>query len=68
MAQDANGTPTSKGIPTYNTGADPPSGKGFNAAMAAIDGLFVASDSSISTLTTTVNTKPGLGIVVALGG
>lgn len=42
MAQDATGTPTSLGIPKYNTAADSPSGKGFNAAMDAIDSLIVA--------------------------
>ena len=42
MAQDATGTPTSLGIPKYNTAADAPSGKGFNAAMDAIDALIVA--------------------------
>lgn len=42
MAQDATGTPTSQGIPKYNTAADSPSGKGFNAAMDAIDALIVA--------------------------
>jgi hypothetical protein len=37
MAVDATGTPTSPdSIPTYNTAVDAPSGKGFNAAMAAI--------------------------------
>lgn len=37
MATDATGTPTSPdNIPTYNTAVDAPSGKGFNAAMAAI--------------------------------
>lgn len=37
MAVDATGTPTSPdSIPTYATSADAPSGKGFNAAMAAI--------------------------------
>jgi hypothetical protein len=37
MAVDATGAPTSPdNIPTYNTGADAPSGKGFNAAMAAL--------------------------------
>ena len=41
MAQDATGTPTSQGIPKYNTAADAPSGKGFNAAMDAIDNLIV---------------------------
>ncbi len=37
MATDATGTPTAKGIPKYNTVTDAPSGKGFNAAMDAID-------------------------------
>lgn len=41
MAQDATGTPTSLGLPRYNTAADAPSGKGFNAAMDAIDALIV---------------------------
>lgn len=43
MAQDATGTPTSKGIPKYNTAVDAPSGKGFNAAMDAIDTLLTYS-------------------------
>lgn len=42
MATDATGTPTSLGIPKYNTATDPPSGKGFNAAMDALDALLVA--------------------------
>lgn len=42
MATDATGTPTSLGIPKYNTAVDPPSGKGFNAAMDAIDALINA--------------------------
>lgn len=40
MATDATGTPTAKGIPKYNTAVDAPSGKGFNAAMDAIDTLL----------------------------
>jgi hypothetical protein len=37
MATDATGTPTSPdSIPKYNTAVDAPSGKGFNAAMDAI--------------------------------
>lgn len=37
MALDATGTPTSPdNIPKYNTAVDPPSGKGFNAAMDQI--------------------------------
>lgn len=42
MATDATGTPTSLGIPTYNTAADSPSGLGFNAAMAVINTLIGA--------------------------
>lgn len=42
MAQDATGTPTSLGIPKYNTAVDAPSGKGFNAAIDVIDGLIAA--------------------------
>lgn len=35
---DASGTPTPLfSIPTFNTAVDPPSGKGFNTAMASID-------------------------------
>lgn len=42
MAQDATGTPTALwGIPKYNTAVDPPSGKGFNAAMDFIDGIII---------------------------
>lgn len=40
MATDATGTPTSKGIPKYDTANDAPSGLGFNAAMDAIDSLL----------------------------
>lgn len=40
MATDATGTPTAKGIPTYNPDVDAPSGLGFNAAMQAIDQLL----------------------------
>lgn len=40
MATDATGTPTSKGIPKYDPGADAPSGLGFNATMDAIDVLL----------------------------
>jgi hypothetical protein len=51
MAQDATGTPTPKGIPKFNTAVDPPSGKGFNAAMDAIDSLldsYVSKPSGIT--------------------
>src|SRR3970040_826662 len=51
MATDATGTPTAKGIPKFNTAVDKPTGKGFNAAMDAIDlllqgidGMFKAAD------------------------
>jgi hypothetical protein len=43
LAQDATGTTTSQGIPTYATNVDAPSGKGFNAAMAVIDTLIVSA-------------------------
>lgn len=40
---DASGTPTSPdNIPKYNTAADPPSGKGFNTAMDAIQAALTA--------------------------
>lgn len=43
MATDATGAPTTTlGIPKYNTAGDPPSGKGFNAAMDYIDDLIEA--------------------------
>ena len=38
---DASGTPTSPdNIPTFNTAVDPPSGKGFNTAMAQIQTII----------------------------
>lgn len=40
MATDATGTPTTLGIPKYATNTDPPSGRGFNAAMDSIDSLL----------------------------
>ncbi len=52
MATDATGTPTSLGIPKYNTSSDPPSGKGFNAAMDAIDALLLARISAPSGIAT----------------
>lgn len=66
---DANGTPTSLGIPTYNTASDPPSGKGFNEAMAALNTII--GGYILKTLTTTTgdiiyasgaNTPARLGI------
>lgn len=43
MATDATGTPTSLGIPKFNTSVDNPSGLGFNAAMDALDDLLVSA-------------------------
>lgn len=43
MAVDATGTPTSLGIPKFNTAVDAPSGKGANAQMDAIDTLIAAT-------------------------
>lgn len=37
MPTDATGTPTTIGLPKYDTSVDAPSGLGFNAAMDAID-------------------------------
>lgn len=68
MAIDATGTPTSQGIPKFNTAVDAPSGKGGNAQMDAIDALVVAQTSQISTLTTQVAAKASLALVIALGG
>lgn len=48
MATDATGTPTTTlGIPKYNTAADIPSGKGFNAAMDFIDDLIEARGTTV---------------------
>jgi hypothetical protein len=43
LAIDATGTPTALGIPTYNTAADAPSGKGLNAIVAVLDTLITAA-------------------------
>jgi hypothetical protein len=43
MATDATGSPTSLGIPKYDTSVDAPSGLGFNAAMDAINTLIAAA-------------------------
>lgn len=43
MAQDATGTPTSAGIPTFNVLVDAPTGNGFNAAMASINSLLTGT-------------------------
>lgn len=42
MAQDATGTPTSLGIPTYDVNADAPTGVGLNAIVGVIDTLIAA--------------------------
>lgn len=67
MAVDSTGAPTSLGIPTYATGADAPSGKGFNATMAVIDGLFqtrvtVASNSVWKNKLLSSDTQPAFQI------
>lgn len=70
MATDATGTPTSPdNIPTYNTAGDPPSGKGFNAAMAAIQ-TALSKRLNISTLFTAVGDlayASGVGVASRLG-
>lgn len=49
MALDATGTPTSPdSIPKYNTAVDPPSGKGFNAAMDAIQVALTARTTALA--------------------
>lgn len=62
MATDATGTPTSLGIPKYNTSADAPSGLGFNAAMDTIDALLVARNPVITSV------FGRTGVVVAAAG
>lgn len=48
MALDATGTPTAPdNIPKYNTAVDPPSGKGFNAAMDAIQVALTARTTAL---------------------
>lgn len=58
MATDATGTPTSLGIPTYNTAVDAPSGNGFNAAMGVIDSLLAARATTASPALTGNPTAP----------
>lgn len=49
MALDATGTPTSPdSIPKYNTAVDPPSGKGFNAAMDTIQVALTARTTALA--------------------
>lgn len=62
MATDATGTPTTNySIPKFNVNNDAPSGLGGNAQMDAID-------SAIKTVDDKVALKPGMGLIVALGG
>lgn len=49
MATDATGTPTTVlGLPKLNVGVDPPTGKGINAMMDAIDTAVVGKPSGIA--------------------
>lgn len=68
MAIDATGTPTSLGIPKFNTAVDAPSGKGSNAQMDAIDSLIVTDRGNIAANTAAIALKPGLAMIIALGG
>lgn len=80
MATDATGTPTAKGIPTYDTSNDAPSGLGFNAAMAAIDAIldktpYVAAGTPTEGQSVVYSggawgytTPIGLAMIIALGG
>lgn len=64
MATDATGTPTSNGIPTYQTNVDAPSGKGFNNAMTAIDTLITSALRTVFAKTgVTVGTRRGLNFI-----
>lgn len=54
MATDATGSPTSLGIPKFNTTADSPSGLGGNAQMDAINALLVARDAATVTQDATI--------------
>lgn len=58
MALDATGTPTAiLAIPKYNTAVDPPSGKGFNAAMDFLDSIINAHTGVNSAGTTVLGNK-----------
>lgn len=62
MATDATGTATTNyAIPKFNTSIDAPSGLGSNAQMDAID-------TTIKTVDNKVAAKPGIGLLIALGG
>ncbi|HEY6018705.1 MAG TPA: hypothetical protein VIY48_02090 [Candidatus Paceibacterota bacterium] len=59
MATDATGTPTTNySLPKYNTAVDPPSGKGTNAMMDAVD----------TAIKTVENKAVDIGLLIALGG
>lgn len=69
MATDATGTPSTLGIPKYNTSADSPSGKGLNAIVDSIDTLIAARIAKTLTTTTgdiiyasSANTPARLGV------
>lgn len=62
MATDATGPVTTNySFPTFNTSADAPSGLGNNAQIAAVD-------TALKTVENKIGTKPGLGLLIALGG
>jgi hypothetical protein len=62
MATDATGTPTAVwSIPKFNTAVDSPSGNGSNAQMDAIE-------TALNSVLATANTKPSMGLLIALGG
>lgn len=64
MATDATGTPTSLGIPTYNTAVDAPSGNGFNSAMTAINTLIAtALNTVVKKAGTIIGTRRGINFV-----
>lgn len=66
MATGATGTPTTNySIPKYATSADAPNGTGFNSAMDFIDNLL---KTQLDAMNTTIAAKPGLALIIALGG
>lgn len=68
MAVDATGTPTSLGIPTYNTPSDKPSGQGFNAAMAVLDTLLItANKTPVTKAGSAVGTRRGINFIEGSG-
>lgn len=62
MATDATGTPTTNyGFPKVNTSVDAPSGLVVNLLADAVD-------TALKTVDVIARAKPGLGIVIAMGG